>query len=104
MQEFTPHQLVWLLNLYFGDVRLFGQDFRNPALKSALISKPESRVKATLRRIPLVARAVRLLRGGSPTAALSSNDVAFTEGEAKETFGLIAMCRSPRRRVGDELA
>jgi hypothetical protein len=106
LQEFTPDQLRWIMSRYFEHVELVAQEFGDPAKRSALRSARGSGtwrsevkrllpgpVKAYLRA--LLGRLGRPVQGGYRLA-----DIAFDiepGDRLKDAFGLIAMCRGPRR-------
>src|SRR5262249_545014 len=54
MQEFTPLQLQWLLNLYYKSVELIGQDFTTEATMARYLPpREENSLRKIVKKIPL---------------------------------------------------
>jgi SAM-dependent methyltransferase len=110
-QEFSPRQFRRLLPLYFGDVRLVGQDFSDPLKRQSARRQnrgPEPHFfKSSLRGLvpgsllPILRRCRTLLsRGRTVGAAFRVDDVSFFEEPGDSVldscFGIIAICSAPR--------
>ena len=105
MQEFTPAQLRGLLELFFGSVVMWAQEMRTAELSAAVRGhRSGSSWRGTLRRLlpPSVKEPLKRHLGAVATGGtFSLDDVGFTEEPGEESlhnaFGLIAVCRRPRR-------
>lgn len=105
MQEFTPAQLRGLLQLFFGSVQVWSQEMATPELHARIRHQRTGSNwrNAARSMLPPGAKAVikRALgrRGAGDT--FSATDVQFLEEPGEEAlgaaFGLIAVCRQPRR-------
>jgi SAM-dependent methyltransferase len=106
LQEFTPTQLRWIMSRHFEDVELVAQDLRDPARRAAVrAARGSGTWRATVKRLlppvlkawvrDLLARARRPVQGG-----YEFDDLAFDVepgDRLDEAFGLVAVCRRPRR-------
>jgi len=115
-QEFSPYQLEKVLSLYFKDVTLVAQDFRDPikreatriaqygqATSSAILS-----IAALVKAIPgPLFNAVRRIYLGTmhKTVDIDISDIEFKVKPSRETleqaFGLVAICRLPKQGANE---
>ena len=111
-QEFSPYQLKKILELYFNDVVLLGQDFRDPLKRESIrISRcgGGNSVKIKLLVISILPRFLknilkRIYKKFRPKSKLDINisDIEFKvlrhDSEAlKRSFGLIAICKNVKK-------
>lgn len=111
-QEFSPYQLKKILELYFNDVVLLGQDFRDPLKRESIrISQygggNSGKIKSLV--IPILPRFLknilkRIYKKFRPKSKLDLNisDIEFkvlrNDSEAlKRSFGLIAICKNVKK-------
>lgn len=106
IQEFTPYQLKKLLGFYFKDVKLVSQDFKE--LKEREIFKKQNyggRIK-TLVKIIFPKKILDLIRNCFYSTSkknkqnVNSDKIQFLIEPGKDklnnSFGLIAICKSPK--------
>lgn len=105
MQEFTPAQLRGLLDLFFGSVQVWSQEMTSPELSARIRRQRTGSTWRSAARSVLPGWAKtsikRALGSRGTGGTFSITDVQFLEEPGAEAlgaaFGLIAVCRQPRR-------